>query len=174
MTLARKNLAADHDLVSPDHDRERALVNHIQMAAVLNAAGQPEQAEKDLRDVLSTSQSWAPKDLRWSAMYVLGQALEMRKKPAEAAALRKEELQIAREAAGPAFANRTMVALAVRDYAGAISRWRDVPASERAAALQALEGCCQLDERYGVPVGALIESPPKAAELAAIRKLLEH
>lgn len=174
LALARKNLASDHDIVSPGADRERALVNRIQMAAVLNAASQPEQAAKDLRDALNASSEWAPKDLRWSAMFVLSQALEKRQKPGEAVSLQKEALRLARENASPAISNRTMLALAVRDYAATISRSRDATAQERADALSALEGCCQLDERYGVQAGAMIEWPPKAAELDAIRKLLQR
>jgi tetratricopeptide (TPR) repeat protein len=172
LALARKNLAMDNDVTSPGKDRERGLTNRIQMAAVLNAAGRPEEAEKELRGALDASQGWAPKDLRWSAMFVLGQTLELQKKQAEAAALRKEALRMARANAGPAVSSRIMLALSACGHAATISRWRDAPAGERAEALRSLEGCCQLDERYGVPVGALIESPPKAAELAAIRKLL--
>jgi hypothetical protein len=63
-------------------------------------------------------------------------------------------------------------AVAARDFAFAVAHWKSAGPDVRAEALQALHACEGLDERYAVFAGALIESPPKASEVASLRGML--
>ncbi len=67
---------------------------------------------------------------------------------------------------------RTTRAIAARDFASAVSHWKNAGPDARTEALHALEACEGLDDRYAVLAGALIELPPSSSEIASIRARL--
>jgi serine/threonine protein kinase len=175
VALAGKNLrlakGADAKL-SKGH--ERSMVNRITLGAALAGARRFDDAARELNDTLQQNRrEWiANYDLQWSALHLLARILEAQGKY-------EEEVNTAREAMkftvrpSPREAHlRTLNAIAARDLAFAVAHWKNASPDARAEALEELDAADGLDERYAVLVGALIESPPKASEVASIRSML--
>jgi serine/threonine protein kinase len=172
--LAEKNLrlppGADANLLK---GRERAMVNRVTLGAALLEAGRFDDAIREMRDTLRQNSDWnANYDLRWSALHILVRALNAQGKFDEALAPSRDARKFATEQGGIEYSSRTYIALAARDFAAAVARAKNATPADRAAALQALTACDNLDERYAVLTGALLETPPQASEVVELRNLL--
>jgi tetratricopeptide (TPR) repeat protein len=154
--------------------RERWMVYQVVLGAALSGAGRFDEAARELRDTLARNRDWnANVDIQWSALHLLTTALAAQGKYEEASHAGREALQLAVQSSGPGAHSRVLMAVAARDYAASVAHWKLASPDERTAALHALDGCCsRIDERYGVLAGALLEWPPKTAEMASIRNML--
>jgi serine/threonine protein kinase len=175
VALAQKNLrlskGADAKSV---RGHERFIVNRVTLGAALLGARRFDDAMRELNDTLDQNRrEWnANFDLVWSALHLRTRTLEAQGKYLE-------EVNSAREAtlatgipSQTGMNLRVLRAVAARDFAFAVAHWKSAGPDVRAEALQALHACEGLDERYAVFAGALIESPPKAAEVASLRGML--
>jgi tetratricopeptide (TPR) repeat protein len=153
--------------------REREMVYRVTFGAALLDAGRFDDAVREMRDTLRRNSDWnANYDLRWSALHVLVRALEAQGKFDEAVVPAREAWRFLKEQGLAGYSGRVSAAIAARDLASAVARARDAGPAERAAALEALTACDNLDSRYAVLTGALLETPPPPSELLALRKLL--
>jgi hypothetical protein len=173
VALAEKSVqVADGADAGLHRGRERLMVHQITLGAALLGAGRPDDAALELRETLERNHDWnANVDLIWSALHVLAETLESQGKYQEAASTAKEELK--QSIPLTTYSDRVRKALAVRDYAAAVAHWKGAGPNDRAEALRELENSKGLNDRYGVLAGALLVSPPKAAEVASLRKAME-
>jgi tetratricopeptide (TPR) repeat protein len=172
VTLAGKSagLAAGAD-AGQHRARERLMVRQITLGAALLGAGRLDEGVHQLRETIERNRDWDVNwDLVWSALHLLAVTFEKTSNYQEELTVAEEETKHVLH--DPANNLRVMAAIAARDYAAAVAHWKDASPSDRAKALQGLEASNGLDERYAGLTGALLERPPAAADLAAIRTLL--
>jgi predicted Zn-dependent protease len=175
VTLAGKNLrlakGADAKL---NKGHERSMVNQITLGAALSGDRRFDDAARELNDTIQQNRrEWnANFDLVWSALHLLARTLEAQGKYEEEVNTAREAMKFTGEPTAKEVHLRVLRAIAARDFASAMAHWKNAGPDARAEALQALHASDGLDERYAVLVGALIESPPKAAEVASIRGML--
>lgn len=175
VALAQKNLhlpqSADANLVK---GHERSMVNRLSYGAALLGAGRFADAARELNDTLEENRrGWnANVDLLWSGQHLLSRALESQGKYEDAANAAREAMKSAGPPPKKDFNIRTQRAISARDFASAVSHWREAGTDVRSEALKALDACEGLIEGYAVPTGALLESPPSSSEIASIRARL--
>ena len=149
------------------------MVYHLMLGAALLDVGRFDAAIRQMRDTLRQNSDWnANLDLRWSALHVIARALEAQGRFDDAIEPARDARKFIQQQGALGFSLRTCLALAARDFAAAVAHAKRATSADRAAALEALAECDNLDERYAVLTGALVETPPSFAEVAELRKLL--
>jgi tetratricopeptide (TPR) repeat protein len=176
IALAEKNLhlppGADASL---EKGRERAMVNRVTLGAVLLDGGRFEDALREMRDTLRQNSDWnANYDLRWSALHIIVLALEAQGRFDDALEPARDARRFVNEQDPLGYSSRVGIAIAARDFAAAVARANIATPADRQAAREALTACDNLDQRYAVLTGALLEAPPTSSELVELRKLLHE
>jgi len=176
--LAEKNFALPAVKDATLHKgRERTMVYQITLGAALIGAKRFADAERELRQTLARNRDWnANLDLEWSAMHLLTADLEAQSRYEEAVAEAREAEKTAVQGTfGNTFSARVLRAIAARDYASAVARWKGSSREQCAAARRMLDdSLAGLDRGHGVLVGALLEAPPQPEEQASIEKALDR
>jgi tetratricopeptide (TPR) repeat protein len=176
IALAEKNLhLRDGADASLQKGRERAMVYRVTLGAALLDGGRFEDALREMRGTLRQNGDWnANYDLRWSALHVMVRALEAQGRFDDALAPAREERKFAKGIGSIGYNLRIVDALAARDFAAAVAGAKTATPADRKAAREALTLCDNLDQRYAVFTGALLETPPTASEVVKLRKLLHE
>lgn len=153
---------------------ERAMVNRISLGAALLGDRRFDDAARELNDTVQQNRrEWNVNfDLLWSALHLLTRVCEVQGKYEEEVKTAREAMQASGSPSQRGLNLSVLRAIAGRDFAFAVAHWKNAGPDVRTEALQALRASDGLDERYAVLAGALIESPPKASEIAAIRGML--
>ncbi len=176
IALAGKNLIlrAGADAKS-QRGRERGLVYQMAMSAALIGARRFGEAERQIRDVLAQNADWRPNhDLLWCVYHLLLKALLAQDKRQEAVAAGAQGLKMAVFQPQEGFCYEVLRAVAARDYAFAVAHFPGSSDADRAGARQALDQYCSKGgNRFPVLAPALFERMPEAAEIQALRKLLD-